>query len=159
VILWFDEFESISILSSINITAINNFLRTIIDKTPNNLLIFLNLTQSAMMDTEDLGEYLHEAVKNRIKEKIELSIPTPDELKSYLKELLNNTIHRDNLRNDCYPFEDDIINALISDLGNASLRAFNEAFSVLLESAAFDNREIIDKTYYESIKNEIIGWK
>ncbi|GHT42318.1 hypothetical protein AGMMS49965_13590 [Bacteroidia bacterium] len=159
VIIWFDEFESIANLSSVNIHTINNFLRAIIDKTPDNLLLFLNLTQSAMMDTEDLGEYLDEAVKNRIKERIELSIPTPDELKLYLKELLNNTIFRDNDNGDCFPFGDDVLNVLISDLGNVSLRGFNDALSVLLESAVFDNIDVIDKDYYDSIKNEIIGWK
>ncbi|MCD7900223.1 MAG: hypothetical protein LUH22_10215 [Bacteroides sp.] len=81
VIIWFDEFEDISIMNSVNINGVNNFLKILIDKTPNNLLIFLNLTQSAMIDVEDLGEYLHEAVKSWIKDRIELSMPNKDDLK------------------------------------------------------------------------------
>lgn len=159
VILWFDEFESISTLNSVNINAVNNFLRTIIDKTPNNLLMFLNLTQSAMMDVEDLGEYLQEAVKNRIKGGIELRMPNNDELKQYLKELLNNSIYREPSRNDYFPFDEDVVNTIITDLGDVSLRRYNEAFSLLLENAAFDNKDKIDVDYYNGIKDEIIGWK
>jgi hypothetical protein len=158
-ILWFDEFEDISILSSMNISAVNNFLRTIVDKTPNNLLIFLNLTQSAMMDVADLGEYLQEAVKNRIKERIELNMPTKADLKLYLNELLNNSIYRENSTNDYFPFDEAVIDELMTDLGNVSLRRFNEAFSLMLENAVFDNKYKIDVAYYNEVKNEIIGWK
>ncbi len=61
IILWIDEFEDISILNTSSISNINSFVRSLIDKASNNLLLFLNLTQSAMMDVEDLGEYLQEA--------------------------------------------------------------------------------------------------
>lgn len=159
VTLWFDEFEDISILNSVNINSVNNFLKTIIDKAPNNLLIFLNLTQSAMIDVEDLGEYLQEAVKSRIKERIEFRMPDNIELKQYLKELLNNSNYRETARGDYFPFDEDIINEIIKDLGNVSLRRYNEAFSLLLENAVFDNKDNIDVDYYKSIKNEIIGWK
>ena len=159
VILWFDEFESIATLNSVNISVVNNFLRAIIDKTPNNLLIFLNLTESAMMDVGDLSEYLQEAVTSRIKERIELSMPKEEDLKTYLKELLNNQIYRDNPKNDYFPFDEAVINELIYGLGDVSLRRFNEAFSLLLENAAFDNKDKIDLAYYNIIKHEIIGWK
>jgi hypothetical protein len=159
VILWFDEFEDISILSSVNISNVNNFIRTIIDKAPNNLLLFLNLTQSAMMDVEDLGEYLQEAVKSRIKERIELRMPDNNELKQYLKELLNNSNYREKARDDYFPFNEDVIDEIFKDLGNVSLRRYNEAFSLLLENAAFDNKNEIDAAYYQSVKDEIIGWK
>ena len=159
VILWFDEFEDISILNSVNINNVNNFLKIVIDRTPNNLLIFLNLTQSAMMDVEDLGEYLQEAVKSRIKDRIELSMPTLDDLRLYLKELLNNSIYRETPEDSYFPFEEDVVDEVAKDLGIVSLRRFNEAYSLLLESALFDENEKIDKAYYESIKEEIIGWK
>jgi len=158
-ILWIDEFEDISILSSVNISAVNNFLRAIIDKTPNNLLIFLNLTQSAMMDVEDLGEYLQEAVRSRIKERIELNMPGKEDLKLYLNELLNDPIYRENPIDGYFPFDETVIDKLISDLGNVSLRRFNEAFSLLLENAAFDGKDKIDADYSNEMKDEIIGWK
>lgn len=159
--IWIDEFEDISILSNTNITNVNNFIRTIIDKTPNNLLIFINLTQSAMMDLADLGEYLHESVKSRIKERINLEIPSPDVLKDYVNELLNNPVFRyGNVGANCYmPFDEKVIDELIKDLKTASLRRYNEAFSFLLENAAFDKLSRIDEDYYNSIKDEIIGWK
>jgi archaellum biogenesis ATPase FlaH len=159
VVIWFDEFEDISILNSLNISGINNFLKLIVDIVPNNLLIFLNLTQSAMMSISDLSEYLQDAVKSRIKERIELAIPTKEDLKLYLKELLNNSIHRETARDDFYPFNEEVIDALMADLGNVSLRRLNEAFSLLLESAAFEKTDEINLDYYKSLKEEIIGWK
>lgn len=160
VILWIDEFEDISILNSTNISNINNFIRTIIDKTPNNLLIFLNLTQSAMIDVQDLGEYLQEAVKSRIRDRIEFNMPDKDDLKLYIKELLNNPIFRDGIvDNEYVPFSEKVIDMIIEDLGAVSLRRYNEAFSILLENAAFDGKTSIDIDYYNNIKSEIIGWK
>lgn len=162
IILWIDEFEDISISNTSNISNINNFVRSLIDKASNNLLLFLNLTQSAMMDVEDLGEYLQEAVKSRIKERIEFNMPNSIELKEYLEDLLNNPLYRDepctgNLR--FFPFEEDVIDQVIKDLGNTSLRRYNEAFSLLLENAIYDGNKIIDVAYYDQIKSEIIGWK
>lgn len=89
VIIWIDEFESISILNTVSISNVNNLIRSLLDYVPNNLLIFLNLTQSAMMDVSDLSDYLQEAVKSRIKDKIELGIPDLDAFKLYLKALLS----------------------------------------------------------------------
>lgn len=66
VIIWIDEFESISILNTVSISNVNNLIRSLLDYVPNNLLIFLNLTQSAMMDVSDLSDYLQEAVKSNI---------------------------------------------------------------------------------------------
>lgn len=86
VIIWIDEFESISILNTVSISNVNNLIRSLLDYVPNNLLIFLNLTQSAMMDVSDLSDYLQEAVKSRIKDKIELGIPDLDAFKLYLPE-------------------------------------------------------------------------
>ena len=94
VILWIDEFEDISILNTTNISNVNNFVRTLIDKCPNNLLMYLNLTLSAMINVSDLGEYLQEAVKSRIIDSIEFSIPSSIELKEYLRELLNASMYR-----------------------------------------------------------------
>ena len=162
IILWIDEFEDISISNTNNISNINNFVRSLIDKASNNLLLFLNLTQSAMMDVEDLGEYLQEAVKSRIRDRIEFNMPNPDELKVYLEDLLNNPLYRENPftgEQRFFPFEEKVIDLVIKDLGNSSLRRYNEAFSLLLENAIYDEKETIDVTYYDSIKNEIIGWK
>jgi len=162
IILWIDEFEDISISNTNNISNINNFVRSLMDKASNNLLLFLNLTQSAMMDVEDLGEYLQEAVKSRIKDRIEFNMPNSIELKEYLEDLLNNPLYREkpyagSLRFS--PFEEDVIDRVIKDLGNTSLRRYNEAFSLLLENAIYDEKETIDLAYYDSIKTEIIGWK
>lgn len=159
VIIWIDEFEDIAYQSSSNINNINNFIKVLFDKTPNKLLLFINFTLSAMANVGDLSVYLQDAVKSRIKERIELAIPAKDELKIYLIDLLNNPINRDGKPDGYVPFEEDMIDQLIDDIGNTSLRRFNEALSYLLESADLDGKSTISKEYYLSIKDEIIGWK
>lgn len=160
IILWIDEFESIALQTSANISSVNNFIRTLIDNSPNNILIFLNLTQSAMMDREDLSEYLQSAVKSRIKTQIELRIPDPETLKDYLMELLNNKINRINNSdyNNYEPFTEEVIDIIIKDNKDVSLRQYNEIFSSLLEYAVSDKKSNIDLNYYNSIKSELIGY-
>ena len=123
-----------------------------------NLLVFMNLTQTAMMDVDDLSVYLHEAVRNRIKERIELPIPGKIEVKEYLEDLLNNPVYRIGEPQGFTPFSEDVVNSVIEDLGESvSLRKYNEIFSSLLDYAIADEKDSIDKDYYQSVKNEIIG--
>lgn len=159
VMLWVDEFESISLMNSSNISNINTFIRTLIDYAPNNLLMFLNLTQSAMVDVSDLSEYLHEAVKSRIKDKIEFELPDATSLKNYLSELLNDSVYRDSPKDDnvYFPFEEAVIDEVMKDLGSASLRRYNEAFSLLIENAFYDGETTITLDYYDRNKQEILG--
>ena len=159
VIIWIDEFEDIAYQSTSNINNINNFIKVLFDKTPNKLLLFINFTLSAMANVDDLSVYLQDAVKSRIKERIELAIPDKAELKTYLLDLLNSPLYREGDARGYVPFDEDMIEQLIDDIGNASLRRFNEALSYLLESAEIDNQCPITKDYYQSIKDEIIGWK
>lgn len=158
IILWIDEFENIATLNIANVTKMNNCIRTLLDKAPNNLLIFMNLTQSAMMDVDDLSAYLQEAVRSRIKEKIELPIPGKAEVKGYLEDLLNNPVCRIGKPQGFMPFTEEVVNNVIKDLGESvSLRKYNEIFSALLEYAMSDDKDMIDNDYYQSIKNEIVG--
>ena len=158
-ILWIDEFEDITIQNTANIIKLNNLIRGLMDKAPNNLLIFMNLTQSAMMDVEDLGEYLQSAVYSRIRDRIELPSPSKETLKEYIRELINNKLFRE--ADEGYaPFEETTIDKVIEDLGkDVSLRRYNEAFSILLEDAAFDEKQSITVDYYNNVKDEVIGWK
>ncbi|MBR5574480.1 MAG: hypothetical protein IKW35_08320 [Paludibacteraceae bacterium] len=160
IILWIDEFEDISLLNNANISNVNNFVRTLIDKCPNNLLMFLNLTLSAMISVADLGEFLHEAVKSRIIDRIEFPIPNTSELKTYLKELLNNPAYRITTTDNLYaPFSLEVIDAVIQKLGNASLRKYNETFSRLIEIAAYEGYDEINNANFASLINEIIIWQ
>lgn len=161
VILWIDEFEDIAILTKINGDKINSFLRELLDNTPNNLLVFLNLTQSALFNIEDLGEYISEALKSRIKDRINFEIPKVDELLQYVFELLN--AYRSEQVNEgesqYTPFDEGLIRIIANELGNVSLRKFNEALGMLIELAEMENKTPIDSEYYEVNKNDVIGWK
>jgi len=160
IIIWIDEIENISLLNSTNIDKTNNFIRELLDGTPNNLLIFLNLTQSALLNVGDLAEYLSEAVTSRIKDRIQFDFPNEDEIKLYLHELLNNELYRtEEVQDKHYPFSKDVVNEIIVEFKNNSLRKYNEAFSMLLELADLDEISPITLEYYNNNKDDIIGWK
>lgn len=161
VILWIDEFEDIAILTKVNGDKTNSFLRELLDNTPNNLLIFLNLTQSALFNIEDLGEYISEALKSRIKDRINFEIPNIDELLQYVSELLKaHRCKKDKAGEDAYsPFSDTLIKTIANDLGNVTIRKFNEALGMLIELAEMENKTLVDAAYYQDNKNDVIGWK
>jgi len=160
IIIWIDEFEDISLLNSTNIDKTNNFIRELLDGTPNNLLIFLNLTQSALLNVENLAEYLSNAVRSRIKGRIHFDFPTEDEIKTYLNELLNNGMYRtETVSNIYYPFNEDVVNEIVKEFQDNSLRKYNEAFSMLLEIADVENITPISLDFYNENKDDIIGWK
>lgn len=155
VIIWIDEFEDISVLSSSNVDKTNNFLREVMDNTPNNLLVFINLTQTALIGFDDLGEYLSNSVRSRIKEVNNFGLPTIETLEVYLKELLSAFRVKDTTT-EYYPFEDSVIDYLLPKLENSSLRAFNDAFSLLLELADMDGKCPISLEYFKENESEII---
>lgn len=160
IILWLDEFEDINTLNSVEVKNANGFIRSLLDNTPDHLLMFINFTMSAVSTKEDLFMYLQEAVKSRVKQRIEFDIPSLNDLKEYLKDLLNNAAYRDEVTDDkFFPFQEEVVDELFRKLKNVSLRRFNEALSLLLESACYDNVAEINMGYFETISGEIEGWK
>lgn len=158
ICIWIDEFEDIAYQTTANTNSINNFIKVLLDKTPNGLLMFINFTQSAMAQYNDLSAYLQPAVTSRIKDSIELPIPSKEDIKLYLVELLATVRIKE--KKDYSPFTDDMIDELLIDLGDVSIRRINEALSLAIESALFDEIITIDSDYYKIIKNEILGsWK
>lgn len=159
VILWIDEFEDISLQNSNGINAANSFIKILLDKTPNRMLMFINFTLTAIASAvESLGDYLQEAVKSRIVQRNELAYPNTADMLNYISELMNNEIFRTEAveENPYTPFEAAVVSQVVADLGSVSLRKYNEAFSRLLDSAAFDDQETITMNYYNAHKDEII---
>ncbi|RZK60449.1 MAG: hypothetical protein EOO91_01400 [Pedobacter sp.] len=162
IILWIDEFEDIAIMTKVNGDKTNSFLREILDNTPNNLLMFLNLTQSALFNIEDLGEYISEAIKSRIKQRINFELPDEVNILLYIKELLGYYKQNDQEHIDepYFPFDENVLSQLIVDLDNASLRKVNETLGLLLDLAEIDGITPVSLEYYEANKEEVIGdWK
>jgi hypothetical protein len=155
IILWIDEFEDIAVLNNTSIDKTNNFIREILDNVPNNLLLFLNLTQSALISVEDLGQYVYDSVRSRIKERISFDLPSPEIFKEYLMELLS-LFRDDKVGNIYFPFEESVIDEIIKKQGNVSLRQFNESLSLLLELADMDHKCPINMDVYEEYKKDII---
>ncbi|MDR7127694.1 hypothetical protein J2X69_000022 [Algoriphagus sp. 4150] len=158
IIIWIDEFEDIAVLNNTNIDKINNYIREILDSVPNNLLLFLNLTQSALISVEDLGQYVYDSVRSRIKERISFDLPSGKVFKDYLIHLLSYFREGED-ENPFFPFEENVIDRIIREQGSASLRQFNESLSLLLELSDMDEKSPIDMNVFEEYKEEIIWHK
>lgn len=157
VILWIDEFEDITLQSSNGINAANSFIKILLDKTPNRLLIFINFTLTAIASMESLADYLQEGVKSRIVKRYELAYPNREDMLEYISDLMNHPLFRTTpVQNRFMPFEEVVVNQIINDLGSVSLRKYNEAFSRLLDLAALEDQETIDMQFYSKHKDEII---
>jgi hypothetical protein len=162
IILWIDEFEDIAVMTKVNGDKTNSFLRDVLDNTPNNFLVFLNLTQSALFNIEDLGEYISEAIKSRIKQRIIFELPNENNLLLYVKELLSfyRTDPAAVGKIDYYPFNDELLKRIFIDLKNGSLRKANEALGLLLEIAEAEGVTPLNREYYDTNKDDVIGdWK
>lgn len=155
IIIWIDEFEDIAVLNNSSIDKINSFVRELLDNAPNNLLLFLNLTQSALVSVEDLGMYVYDSVRSRIKERISFDLPDSDDFKEYLKEMLA-LFRVGSVENLYFPFEENVVDKLIGDQGNVSLRSFNESLSLLLELSDMDDKCPINMVVFEEYKSEIL---
>lgn len=160
IILWIDEFEDIIVQSASTVTVVNSFIRGLMDKAPSNLLMFINLTLTAFADKTDLSSYLQDAVRSRVKAQIEFPLPSQGEFMEYLSDLLSK--FRITQTQYVYqPYKQDMLMQLINDLGDVSIRRFNEALSLLLETADDEGKDEIDMKVYEENKSDIIGidWK
>lgn len=160
VMMWIDEFETISSLNNANTEAANRFVRDIMDSTPDHLLLFLNFTLSTFESKDYLGNYLSAAVRSRIRERVEFSFPDEDALKTYLKDLLNNRRFRDSQHEALFhPFDEEAVDNIIDILGGVSIRQYNDAFSMLLELAEYEEKKVITKEFVQEHEEEIRIWE
>jgi len=154
--IWLDEFEDIDTVKKSLADRFTTFLRQFIDKTPNNLILFLNFTQKAFMDIEDLSIYLGEALTSRAKVKIDFQNPTIEEAVDYVKELCS--FYQKSPSAD--PFDaDETIKYTLEHIGNLTARKINETFSIIFEMALLKEKEQITQDFIDSIKDEIIAWE
>ncbi len=163
VFLWIDEFEDIDTLPKSGQDRFTTFLRQLLDKTPNNLTIFLNFTLKVFGDIEDLSFFLGEALKSRIKTQISFDEPGVEECKTYISDLLNNKRFRPDSADGgpiYFPFTEDMIEYVLEHLDSLSIRKINESFSLLLELALLEDNspKVIDKAFVEHVSDELIHW-
>ncbi len=160
ILLWIDEFEDIDTVSKSSSDRLTAFLRQLIDKSPNNLNIFLNFTPKRFLAIEDLSIYLGDALLSRAKLKIHFDTPSIDEALDYLKELLNHPNYRtEEIENKFYPFSDELVKFVLKHIGRLSIRKINEVFSIILEMAMIKEIQDITIDFVETIKEEIISWE
>lgn len=164
IFLWIDEFEDIDTLPKSSQDRFTTFLRQLIDKTPNNLTIFLNFTLKGGGEYEDLSILLGEALASRAKLSIDFEEPTIEEAKSYIIELINHPTFRDKLpegiTDSFFPFTIAAIENVLVNIGRLSIRKINETFSLILELALISETppESIDLNFINKIKSEIPSW-
>ena len=154
--IWLDEFEDIDTLKKSLQDRFTTFLRQFIDKTPNNFTLFINFTQKAFMNTEDLSSYLGEALSSRARRTIDFQNPTDDEAIAYIKELYEPSL----LNQEKIPFEsDDTLNYVVKHIGDLTARKINETFSIILEMAIITGTDMVTPKFIEEIRDEIIAWE
>lgn len=157
VILWIDEFEDIITLNNSSLDKINSLLRDLFDNTPNNLLLFLNLTQSSLFTAEDLSRYITESVRSRIRDRVSFDIPDSGMIRDYLIELLDQfRVSRDQ-NIGLYPFDEEVVLKVLSDFRNAPVRKYNEVFSTLLEIGKLEGVDRITLSLYEDNESEFFS--
>lgn len=160
ILLWVDEFEDIDTVNKSSSDRFTAFLRQLIDKSPNNLNIFLNFTPKRFLNIEDLSIYLGDALLSRAKLKIHFDAPSVDEAVDYLKVLLNHPNCRtEEIKNKFYPFSEEIVQYVLQHIGRLSIRKINEVFSIILEMALIEEVEEISIDFVNTIKEEIISWE
>ena len=76
VLLWIDEFEDIDTLNKTSADRFTTFLRQLIDKTPNNITLFLNFTPKRFLNIEDLSVYMGDALLSRAGVRVSFEEPT-----------------------------------------------------------------------------------
>ncbi len=154
--IWIDEFEDIDTVKKSLADRFTAFLRQFIDKTSNNLTLFINFTQKTFMNIEDLSLYLGEALFSRARIMIDFGNPSETEAFKFVNELCGFYL----LESRSCPFEnDDVILYVIKNIGNITIRKISETFSIILEMAIIYNKNVITKDFIESIKDEIIAWE
>ncbi|ASM40159.1 hypothetical protein CSPB12327_07000 [Campylobacter sp. RM12327] len=153
--IWLDEFEDIDTLSKSLQDRFTTFLRQFIDKTPNNLTIFINFTQKPFMSREDMSLYLGEALTTRIGVQIDFAPLSIEEAKIYVKEMFNEAL----MESKPIPISDEDISYILSHIGNLTARKINESFSIILEMALIKEKKTINRDFINQIKQEIISWE
>jgi signal transduction histidine kinase len=88
IILWLDDVERISALTSRDLFDFQVFMRDILDYVPNNLNIILLFTLSPGEDVEDMISYLGDALRSRLYDVIRVEDVTKDDLIQYVTDLL-----------------------------------------------------------------------
>lgn len=165
IFLWIDEFEDIESLPKITQDRFTTFLRQLIDKTPNNLTIFLNFTLKGIDKFEDLSIILGEALASRSKVHIDFEEPNEEESLIYIRDLLNHSNFRKpediDHANLYYPYKEASVKYIISNIGRKSLRKINETFSLILELALIEGPipQNITQEFINKVSPEIPSWK
>jgi len=159
IFLWIDEFEDIVTLPKSTQERFTTFLRQLLDKTPNNLHIFLNFTLKGFDQCEDLSIVLGEALASRAKIRIDFEEPSIEEAINYVTEHLNHPNFREknhiDAANPYYPFNEQSITFVIENIGRRSLRTINETFSLLIELGLIHSKTLITKEFISEIRDEV----
>ncbi|MCS3532852.1 hypothetical protein [Chryseobacterium sp. JUb7] len=153
-IVWLDEFEDIDTLNKQSQDRMTTFLRQLFDKAHSHFLLFLNFTPKTFFNVEDLSIVLGESLSTRARIHISFEAPTISEAITYIKELILHQAIGQN--NEFGPFDSEAtLIYVLENIGNLSIRKINEVFSLLLELALIEEKDLIDIEFVKLFKDEI----
>ncbi len=165
VYLWIDEIEDLVFLPSAQFRIISQGLREIIDRLPNFLTLFLNMSLAEPEIHEDFEAILGNAVIDRITHSIYFPELKLDEAVEYVKKLVNHPQYRNKPLPEklpqTYPFDEIALRMLLENLEKRTPRDINKQCHNAINCAFRDNqfelgKGIIDPEYVMKIQKREI---
>lgn len=164
IFIWIDETENLNFYPPTRRRAITEMWRDLVDAVPRGLTVFLNYTPAGAERGEALGQVYGSALLSRISQIVTFEPLSEDDSFKYIIALLNHPRYRREgaLKKGLpvtYPFENNAVSYLISNVKNKTPRNLNLVFGEVLRSALRDNtislRGIINTSYVEQKWPEI----
>lgn len=140
VFLWIDELEALLDLKAGDTVLILTLLRDIMDYTPNNLTLILNVTMKGA-EVRDIESLLGPSVFERKKDIVEFTEFLKGELAiDFVKELINDEEFRpkkfrEKCPNEFYPFTAGALSVIVERTPDLTPRKLNDNCSSVLEMA------------------------
>jgi hypothetical protein len=161
IFIWFDELESLIYYSSSQFKPFTQGIRTLIDKTPQMLSVFLNFSFSEPSDIKNIEYVIGGALLDRVTNKIIFEEGSLTESKAYIGDLFTHFRKKGFKSEKYFPFTSDIIDKILEIAPKQTgipltPRAINKWFLYILKEARaknyFDGRiKLIDQELIQNL--------
>jgi hypothetical protein len=129
VYLFMDEMDELARCTAKEAREVNALIRHIYDQCPNCFFLGLGFTATAA----EIGTLFTEYVLDRVSNQIILEFLQPDEAKLFVKEILNSSRVEKKKNVDYFPFTEDAIETLVSQIVSITPRKVVTQMQQLIE--------------------------
>lgn len=136
VCLWLDEMEDFVYFSPSQYRPFGQGLRELVDRVPSYLSLFLNFTLTSPEEYEEIELILGAALIDRVTDSIFFDEMEHSEMLRYVADLLSSfRIKKHPSNNPYYPFDDNAMQLILSDLPTRTPRDINKRCRKILIKA------------------------